>query len=112
MIRRLIEELGMDVESVIADAPVARRTDTRNYDVFHVEEAAGSPYIPAQSDFVLRYGIASVVGFGGLLRSGELFAVVLFSRERIPIRSATRFRTIALDIRSALFPFEESRTWM
>jgi hypothetical protein len=51
------------------------------------------------------------VGFGGLLRSGELFAVILFSRHRIPARSASRFRSIALDVRSSLFSFDESRTW-
>ncbi len=51
------------------------------------------------------------VGFGGLLRSGELFAIILFSRATIPSRSAVRFRTIALDVRSSLFAIDESRTW-
>lgn len=112
MIRRLIEELGMELESVVAtDAPVARANNARTYDVFHVEEAHGSAFIPAQREFVERYGIASVVGFGGLLRSGELFAVILFSRQPIPVASATRFRTLALDVRSALFPFDEEHTW-
>jgi hypothetical protein len=112
MIIRLIEELGVDVESLVTSAPpTVRGTDPRTYDVFHVEEALGSPHIPAQAEFVERYNIASVVGFGGLLRSGELFVVVLFSRDHIPVRSATRFRTIALDVRSALFPFDEARTW-
>ena len=112
MIMRLIEELGVDVESLVSSAPErARGSETRTYDVFHVEDAAGSPYIPAQADFVERYGVASVVGFGGMLRSGELFAVILFSRHRIPGRSASRFRTIALDVRSSLFTLDDSRTW-
>ena len=112
MIMRLIEDLGVDIESVLAGAePMARGPDKRSYDVFHVEEALGSPYIPAQRDFVVPERIASVVGFGGLLRSGELFAVVLFSRTRIPASSAARFRAIALDIRSSLFSFDESMTW-
>lgn len=112
MIMRLVEELGVEVESLVSAAPTAvRGSDARSYDVFHVEEALGSPHIPAQRDFVERFGIASVVGFGGLLRSGELFAVILFSRDHIPVRSATRFRTIALDVRSALFTFDEARTW-
>jgi hypothetical protein len=112
MIVRLIEDLGVDLESLVTSAPATvRGSGVRTYDVFHVEEALGSPHIPAQAEFVERYGIASVVGFGGLLRSGELFAVILFSRDHIPVRSATRFRTIALDVRSALFPFDEARTW-
>ena len=112
MIARLIEALGLDIESVVrGGAPTSRPGEARTYDVFHVEEARGSPHIPAQHDFVMRYGVASVVGFGGLLRSGELFAVILFSRARIPAASAARFRTIALDVRSALYLVDEERTW-
>jgi hypothetical protein len=112
MITRLVEELGVDVESLLsASEPRSRGSEARTYDVFHVEEARGSPFIPAQREFVEPHGIASVVGFGGLLRSGELFAVILFSRHPIPERSAARFRTIALDVRSSLFAFDESHTW-
>jgi two-component system NtrC family sensor kinase len=112
MIAGLIEALGMDLEAVVAgeDATV-RSTEARTYDVFHVEQALGSPAIPDQHDFVVPYAIRSVVGFGGVLRSGELFAVVLFSRAPIPPVSANRFRTIALDIKSALFTLDESRVW-
>jgi hypothetical protein len=112
MIMRLIEDLGVDIESLVSAAePHARGSEARTYDIFHVEQALGSPFIPAQDEFVVPYGIASVVGFGGLLRSGELFAVILFSRDTVPLRSAVRFRTIALDVRSALFAFDEEHTW-
>ena len=67
-------------------------------------------HIPAQREFVERYDIASVVGFGGLLRSGELYAVIFFSRVTVPPESAARFRTIALDSRSALYNVDESNT--
>jgi hypothetical protein len=112
MIARLIEDLGLDIESVVTGRSTpARAGEARTYDVFHVEDAVGSPHIPAQREFVLRYGIASVVGFGGLLRSGELYAVILFSRVRIPKTSAARFRAIALDVRSALYALDETKTW-
>lgn len=112
MIMRLIEDLGIDVDTIVSSAePSTRGAVTRTYDVFHVEQALGSPFIPAQRDFVIPYRIASVIGFGGLLRSGELFAVVMFSRTRIPVTSAARFRSIALDIRSSLFGFDESTPW-
>lgn len=112
MIAGLIEELGLDIASVIGGGePAMRGSTSRTYDVFHVEDARGSPHVPAQRNFVERYGIASVVGFGGLLRSGELYAVVLFSRVTIPARSAARFRTIALDVRSALYALDETRIW-
>ncbi|HEV7991497.1 MAG TPA: hypothetical protein VGP25_06700 [Gemmatimonadaceae bacterium] len=112
MIARLLEDLGVDLESITRknEAP-SRAGEARTYDVFHVEDALDSPAIPAQTDFVIPYAIRSVVGFGGMLRSGELFAVVLFSRAHIPVTSAHRFRTLALDIRSALFPLDDTRTW-
>ena len=112
MIARLIEDMGLDIESVVrGNAPASKPGDSRTYDVFHVEEALGSPHIPAQEEFVRRHGIASVVGFGGMLRTGELFAMILFSRVRIPPASAARFRAIALDVRSALYALDETRTW-
>lgn len=112
MIRQLIEDIGLDIEAVVAGrATPPRPGDARNYDVFHVENAAGSPFIPAQADFVARRGVKSVVGFGGLLRTGELFAVIMFSRHHIPVESASRFRAIALDIRSALFLLDEEMVW-
>lgn len=112
MIMRLFEDLGLDIDALVAgSAPVMRSGDSRTYDVFHVEEAQGSPFIPAQKEFVEAFGVRSVVGFGGLLRSGELFSVILFSRRPIPAASAARFRTIALDVRSALFMFDETKVW-
>lgn len=49
----------------------------KTYGVFHVAEARESAYVPAQADFVVPYGIRSVVGFGGPLATGDLFAVIL-----------------------------------
>jgi hypothetical protein len=105
MISRLLEEFGVSLTSFLSmpSSDPARR-DGKTYDVFYVPEADGSPYIPAQ-DFVREYGVRSVIGFGGVLKSGEMFAVILFSRTPVPAESAQRFKTIALDVRSALFGF-------
>ena len=112
MIAGLIEQLGLEIESVVSRSVRSRRPgEGPTYDVFHVEHALGSPHIPAQAEFVAQYGVASVVGFGGLLRSGELFTVIVFARTEIPVSSAARFRTIALDVRSALYTLPEDRTW-
>lgn len=112
MIMRLFESLGLDVERLISGGtPAMRASESRTYEVFHVEQALGSPFIPAQTEFVVPYGIQSVLGFGGMLRNGELFSVILFSRHRIPAASAARFRTIALDARSTLFLFDEASLW-
>lgn len=48
MIARLIEDMGLDIEALVSGSRSSRGGDTRTYDVFHVEDAVGSPYIPAQ----------------------------------------------------------------
>jgi hypothetical protein len=80
----------------------------KRHGVFHVEDALGSPYIPAQEEFVVPYGIRSVLGFGGLLFNGDLFAVILFSTVRVPATAADRFRTLALDVKSAFSRFGDA----
>jgi hypothetical protein len=109
MIAQLIREFGMDLGSVVRPpGDVVRALGGKSYGVFHVENAAGSPYIPAQEGFVDRYGIRSVVGFGGLLPTGDLFGVILFSRVHVPVGSADRFRPLALELRSCLTPYEDA----
>jgi two-component system NtrC family sensor kinase len=108
MIARLIQDFGLNLASIINPTPeVVRDLAGKSYGVFHVEDAAGSPAIPAQDDFVDRYGVKSVVGFGGSLASGDLFAVILFSRVTISAEVADRFRALALDVKSLFFPFGE-----
>lgn len=109
MIAQLIREFGMDLGSVVRPSgDVVRALGGKSYGVFHVENAAGSPYVPAQEGFVDRYGIRSVVGFGGLLSGGDLFGVILFSRVHVPVASADRFRSLALDLKSCLIPQEDA----
>jgi hypothetical protein len=106
MIAQLIREFGMDLSDVVRPTgDVVRTLGGKSYGVFHVEEAVGSPYIPAQAGFVDRYGIRSVVGFGGLLPTGDLFGLILFSRVHVPVGSAERFRSLALDLKSCLIPY-------
>jgi hypothetical protein len=106
MIARLLHELGVDVGALVGPGPrLIEHLVGRSYNVFHVEEAAGSPHIPVQEEFVERYGIRSVVGFGGMLPRGELFAVILFSRVPIPPEQAMRFRKIATDVKALVMPF-------
>jgi hypothetical protein len=112
MISQLIKEFGLEVSSVIQPSPeVVRELAGKRHGVFHVEDALGSPYIPAQEEFVVRYGIRSVLGFGGLLVNGDLFAVILFTTVRVSPASADRFRTLALDVKSGLSRYNETNTF-
>jgi hypothetical protein len=107
MVAQLVRQFGLDLADVVSPSPeFVREMTGRTYGVFHVENAVGSPFIPAQ-DFVDHYGIRSVVGFGGSLRNADIFATIMFSRVEISAEVADRFRTIALDVKSALFNFDE-----
>jgi hypothetical protein len=112
MISQLIKEFGLELTSVIQPSPeVVRELAGKRHGVFHVEDAHGSPYIPAQEEFVARFGIQSVLGFGGLLASGDLFAVILFTTVRVSPAAADRFRTLALDVKSGFSRYNETNTF-
>ena len=113
MISALIQQFGLSPQEALRPSrDILPDREGKTYNVFHVPEALGSPYIPAQEDFVQRHGIRSVVGFGGALRSGNLFAIILFSRRPIPAESAARFRSLAVDVKGALFFQDEARTFV
>ena len=107
MISQLIRELGLDLDDVVSPrTDLIRGLEGKTYNVFHVPEALGSPYIPAQDGFVRAHGIRSVVGCGGILLSGDFYSLILFSRVPVPADSADRFRNIALDLKLVVSPFD------
>ena len=103
MIAELVRSMGLDVSAVVSPHPELVHTlSGKTYNVFHVPEAEGSPYIPAQDEFVRPYGVRSVVGFGGILVTGDFYAVILFSRVPVTAEGADRFRNLALDLKLAI----------
>lgn len=104
MVAALIDQLGIDVGVLVAPSPVPVTLHHRSYDVFHVPDAAGSPYVPAQ-DFVAAAGVRSVVGFGGLLPSGDMFATILFTTVPVDERTADLFRPLAIAVKAVLVPY-------
>jgi hypothetical protein len=107
MFSQLLTQFGVDLHTFLKPGcNLLIDQEEHRYNVFHVEEAVGSPYIPFQQEFVLPYHIQSVLGFGSLLPSGEIFAVILFSKVAIPREMADRFQTLALCTKIALLPFE------
>ena len=80
-----------------------------SYNVFYVPTASGSPYVPVQADFVAKYGVQSVLCFGGLLSSKDLFAVILFSKIQIERETANLCKSLALGVKLSLLPFVDGR---
>ena len=112
MIAQLIRQLGIEIGTLLsADPRVVIDTDQHTFNVFHVEDALGSPYIPAQREFVEPYAIRSVLGFGGLLPSGDLFTTILFSKTYIPRDIADLFKTLALNVKVAILPFSAGKVF-
>lgn len=105
MISQLIRQMGLEVATVVRPDPalMLNKDEQTAYNVFYVPVADGSPYIVAQDEFVRRYAIASVIGFGGLA-GGDLLATVLFSKVPIAPDVAELFKVIGLNVRIALLP--------
>ena len=105
MISQLIRQLGIEVTTVLRPDPgLLLDANEKAYNVFHVPRAAGSPFIVAQEEFVTAYRIESVVGFGGMMATGDLFATILFSKVPISETVADLFKVIGLNLRVALLP--------
>ena len=107
MVSNLVEQLGLEVTDVLNPDPgMLVDTDQKTYGVFHVPNALGSDYIVAQDEFVKPEGIKSVLGFGGLLPSGNLFVVIMFGKVAISSVAASMFKPISPRVNQALAPFE------
>ena len=106
MIVGLVEQLGLDLDAIVdPDLADPMTLHHRDYDVFFVPNALHSPLVPAQDGFVVPYGIRSVVGCGGVLPSGDLFTLILFTRLLLEPETADLFRTLALSVKATVVPF-------
>ena len=111
MISRLIQEFGLDISTVLEPMPSLLIDSDRKIHstfIFHVPEALGSRHIPAQTEFVVPYRVRSILGFGGLLPSGDLFVVIMFSKTWIPQETATLFKWISTYIWIAVTAFDKT----
>ena len=107
MISQLINQFGIDVKHVVNPTQnILLDLATKTYNIFFIEDAKGSPYVPAQKEFVIPYNIHSVLGFGGMLPTGNLFAVIMFLKDIIDRETADMFRTLSLNVKFAILPFE------
>ncbi|MGE3901172.1 MAG: PAS domain S-box protein [Nitrospiraceae bacterium] len=113
MFSQLLRQFGVKIESrFVSGCNLVIDSEERTHNVFFVPDAVKSPYVPVQDAFVLRYGVRSVVGFGGILPSGHLFVVVLFANVAIPNDTADHFRTLALSAKLALLPHDRQAAAM
>ena len=106
MISQLIKQFGVDVPAVVEPSPdLIVDLSKTGFNVFYVPEAKGSPFIPAQDQFVVPYNVRSVVGFGGMLASGDIMAVILFTQVPISRKVAETFKPMGPALTSLSAPF-------
>jgi hypothetical protein len=97
--------MGLELKTVLKPDPACIMDMTQTtYNVFHIPDAVGSTYVPAQDDFVIPFGIRSVIGFGGILPSGNLFVIIMFSKVTVPRQTAEMFKSLALSVKVAILP--------
>lgn len=109
MISRLIQQFGLEINRVLEPIPsllIESERKIHNTFIFFVPEALGSEHIPAQAEFVIPYKIRSVLGFGGLLPSGDLFTIILFSKTKIPQETANSFKWVSAYVWAAAAAFD------
>jgi len=112
MISQLIKDFGLDISCILApESHLLIELERKTCNVFYVADALNSQYIPAQDNFVKPFGIKSVVGFGGMLPAGDLFAVILFSKVSVPEETAYLLKTLPLNLKMAMVPFLKKNTF-
>jgi len=109
MISSLLQQLGVEFEMFLRpESGLMVEAEQSSFNVFYVPDARGSAQIPAQADFVRPVGVRSVLGFGGMLPRGDIFVVILFAKVPIPRETAEMFRTLALNVKAAVLPFDDA----
>lgn len=104
MLAQLFHQLGVPIDDVVAPEGELFLDDEATFNVFYVPEARESPFVPGQANFVVPFEVRSVLGFGGVLSGGSVFAVILFSRVPINKQTAELFKTTAIAVKLALLP--------
>ena len=112
MVAQLVQQLGLEVPMLLRPDPkLMVDLHQATFNVFYVPDALGSPHIPAQNDFVIPQKIKSVLGFGGLLPAGDLFAIIMFTRTAISGAAADLFKPLALSAKLAVLPFASGKVF-
>ncbi len=106
LICNMIEQMGMELDTVIRDDAVRLpELSKKTFNVSCIANAAESPLVLEQEDFVKPYGLKSILGFGGVLPSGNLFLVVMFTRVVVHEDTARLLNTLPLNVKLLLLPF-------
>lgn len=109
MFAQVSEIFGIVLEQAVSrDPELVFDLEQETYNILHVMDARDSLYVPDQAEFVIPYGIRSVLVIFSLLPSGHIFTVVLFAKVTIPRELIDYFRPLTLNIKMAILPFDNT----
>lgn len=109
MFAQVSEIFGIVLEQTVnLDPELVLNVEQETYNVLHVYDARDNIYVPDQADFVIPYGIKSVLVFFSLLPSGNIFTVVLFAKVLVPRELLDYFRPLTLNLKMAVLPFDNT----
>lgn len=112
MVARCFQQIGFDLEIVLkGEQGIHLEGVSQSFGMFHVEEVPGSPYVPAQENFVKPYGVRSAVGCGAMLPNGAVSIWIGFSRHAIPQRAALPLVPLMPSFWHAIQPLYRRRTF-
>ena len=95
MLSAVFDQIGLNLSHLKqSDKSILINDYHKQYGVFCVENAEGSKLIPKQAEFVKPYSVKSVFGFGGLYSTSNVYAVLVFSRERFSRKDAQLFLSL------------------
>jgi serine phosphatase RsbU (regulator of sigma subunit) len=103
LVSGFVREVGIDLETFVHGH---REGDgiRADFAVLHIEDATDPSRMPLQS-FVTDHDIRSVIGFGWIQPTGNVSAIVLYSRVAIDPDAALLLRIIGTSLKLALLPF-------
>jgi PAS domain S-box-containing protein len=95
MLSAVFDQMGINLSHLKqTDKSIIIKDYHRQYSVFCIENAEGSNLIPKQAEFVRPYSVKSVFGFGGTYSTSNVYAVIIFSRERLSKEDAQLFLSL------------------
>ncbi len=118
MLSSLLSQIGFKISTTAtSDKNTIIDKEEREYGIFCVEEARESNFIPKQAEFIEPFGIKSVFGFGGSYNTGQIYAIIIFCREKITTQKAKLFLslnpsvkmiTLGHEMKGSIFKVENS----
>lgn len=113
MFKGMFHEFGFDwQEAANQDVPHPHRGRNSFSEYFYLPEAAGSPFIPEQEEFVRRYGIGSVIAVGSQFISGDAYVLIGFGRCTCSAGQAEAFSELSVYVSTLLAAYDaRNRLW-